>query len=264
MMMWSRRAGIQPGRQIRRQSEEDMQIDKKSPIPVYYQLKNIISGMIAEGEYTEGSLIPSERELGDALGISRMTVRQALNNLVNEGVLYREKGRGTFVAKTKIEQKNIMSFSEIVARKGMEPSTRVLYFKKEEAAEEIRGILELKENKFIYNIKRLRLANNIPVGIEQAIIPELHCPGLEKFDLTQSLYRLIREEYRHSIGYVDNVIQAAKPTKEERGLLEISPQTPVLSAACVSFTEADVKLLYERLVYRSDEYKFNIRVYGNR
>lgn len=241
-----------------------MQIDKKSPIPVYYQLKNIISKMIADGEYAEGSMIPSERELGDTLGISRMTVRQALNNLVNEGVLYREKGRGTFVAKAKIEQKNIMSFSEMVSGRGMEPSTKILYFRREEAEDEIREILELKENRFIYNVKRLRLADNTPVGIEQVFIPEVRCPGLEKFDLTQSLYRLIREEYRHSISYTDNVIQAAKPTKEEKNLLEISGKTPVLKASSVSFTESDVKLLYEKLVYRSDEYKFNARVFGNR
>jgi GntR family transcriptional regulator len=263
MMMWLHRAEI-GSEALNSLAGEGMQIDKKSPIPVYYQLKNIISKMIADGEYTEGSLIPSERELGDTLGISRMTVRQALNSLVNEGFLYREKGRGTFVARTKIEQKNIMSFSEIVAGRGMKPSAKLLYFEKEEPGDEIRGILELKEGHFVYNIKRLRLANNTPVGIEQAFIPEIHCPGLEKFDLTQSLYRLIREEYRHSISYVDNVIQAARPTKEEKDLLAISSRTPVLSDACVSFTGSGVKLLYERLVYRSDEYKFNIRVYGDR
>lgn len=241
-----------------------MQIDKKSPIPVYFQLKNIVLKMIADGKYSEGGLIPSERELGEILGISRMTVRQALNNLVHEGVLYREKGRGTFVAKTKIEQKNIMSFSEIVAGRGMTPSTKVLYFQKEEAKGEISGILEMEENQSVYNIKRLRLANNIPVGIEQAFIPEIHCPGLEKFDLTQSLYRLIREEYRHSISYVDNVIEVSKADREEKELLGISNNVPVLRVSGVNYTEYDLKLFYERSVYRSDEYKYNVRVYVNK
>jgi GntR family transcriptional regulator len=150
MMMWLHRAEI-GSEALNSLAGEGMQIDKKSPIPVYYQLKNIISKMIADGEYTEGSLIPSERELGDTLGISRMTVRQALNSLVNEGFLYREKGRGTFVARTKIEQKNIMSFSEIVAGRGMKPSAKLLYFEKEEPGDEIRGILELKEGHFVYN-----------------------------------------------------------------------------------------------------------------
>lgn len=241
-----------------------MQIDKKSPIPVYYQLKTIISKMIADGEYAEGSMIPSERELGDTLGISRMTVRQALNSLVNDGILYREKGRGTFVAKIKIEQKNVMSFSELVSARGMSPSTRVLYFQKEEALDEIRELLELKENKYVYNIKRLRLANNIPVGIEQAFIPEVHCPGLEKFDLAQSLYRLIREEYRHSVSYVDNVIESSKPDRQEKELLDIKNNVPVLRVAGVNYTESDLKLFYERSVYRSDEYKYNVRFFVNK
>lgn len=241
-----------------------MQIDKKSPIPVYYQLKNIISKMISDGTYTEGSLIPSERELGDTLGISRMTVRQALNNLVNEGILYREKGRGTFVSKSKIEQRNIMSFSEIVAGRGMTPSTKVLYFQKEKAKDEIPGILGLEENQPVYNIKRLRLANNIPVSIEQAFIPEIHCPGLEKFDLTQSLYRLIREEYRHSMSYVDNVIEASKADREEKELLGITNNVPVLRVTGVNYTESDLNLFYERSIYRSDEYKYNVRVYVNK
>lgn len=238
-----------------------MQIDKKSPIPVYYQLKNIISKMIDDGEYTEGSMIPSERELGDTLGISRMTVRQALNSLVNEGVLYREKGRGTFVAKKKIEQKNVMSFSEIVAARGMKPSSKVLYFRKEKMDEEIRRILGLEEDQFIYNVRRLRLANNIPVGIEQAFIPEAHCPDLEKFDLTKSLYRIIRDEYRHSISHADNVIEASSPDRVEKELLRITNNVPVLRVAGISYTGSGLKLFYERSSYRSDEYKYNVRVY---
>ncbi len=89
-----------------------MHIDKKSPIPVYYQLMNIIMEKIKSGEYSVGSLIPSERDLSELLGISRMSVRQALHHLVNEGLLTREKGKGTFVTKMKFEQRNIMSFSE--------------------------------------------------------------------------------------------------------------------------------------------------------
>jgi len=241
-----------------------MYIDKKSPIPAYFQLKNIILGKIESGEYREDNLIPSERELSDLLDISRMTVRQALNQLVQEGVLHREKGKGTFVSKSKIEQRNIMSFSDTVQKKGLVPSTRVLHFSKEEAGEDLKAILELKGNEKIYNIRRLRLANNIPVGIEEDFIPEKYCPNMDKFDLTGSLYRLIKEEYSHTINYVDNIIEAARASKEEKQLLNISPAVPVLNITSVIFTESGLRLLYERSVYRSDEYKYNIRVYGNR
>jgi len=241
-----------------------MYVDKKSPIPVYYQLKNIVLKKIQNGEYTEGSLIPSERDLGESLEISRMTVRQALNQLVAEGVLYREKGKGTFVSKSKIEQRNIMSFSDTVAMKGLVPTTRILHFSKVNIDEDIAGILGLKSTERVYDIKRLRLAGGIPVGIEEDFIPEKYCSGLDNFDLTMSLYRLIKDEYAYSINYIDNVIEASKPTKEEREQLDISGSIPVLRVTGINYTQTDIKLFYERSVYRSDEYKYNVRVYVNK
>jgi GntR family transcriptional regulator len=241
-----------------------MLVDKKSPIPAYFQLKNIILKKIKSGEYPEGSLIPSERDLGEMFSISRMTVRQALNQLVVEGVLNREKGRGTFVTRTKLEQKNIMSFSDTVKQKGLEPSTRILHFSKDEIGEEIRGILDLKSGEKVYVLRRLRLASGIPVGIEEDIIPEKYCPELEKYDLTASLYKLFKEEYSYAISNVDNVIEASRPTKEEKEQLEMSGSVPVLRVTGINYTDAGMKLFYEQSVYRSDEYKCSMRIYVNK
>lgn len=123
-----------------------MFIDKRSPIPAYYQLKAIILDKIREGEYRADEIIPSEREFSDSLNISRMTVRQALNQLVAEGVLYREKGKGTFVSKPKFEQRNIMSFSDLVRKKGLNPSTKILNFEKIKPSVEICNALEITGN----------------------------------------------------------------------------------------------------------------------
>lgn len=123
-----------------------MKLDKGSPIPVYYQLKNIILQKIKNGEYPPDTLIPSERELGEALSISRMTVRQALNQLVSEGVLIRQKGRGTYVCRAKFEQRNIMSFSAIVRERGLEPATHLLDFKKDLKYPEINSLLWIDES----------------------------------------------------------------------------------------------------------------------
>lgn len=241
-----------------------MHVDKKSPIPVYYQLKNIILDKIKRGEYPAESLIPSERELGETLGISRMTVRQALNQLVAEGILYREKGKGTFVSKMKFEQRNIMSFSDMVRKKGLTPTTRILHFCKIPANPNISEFLELNIDDMVFHIRRLRLADNTPVGIEENFIPEKFCPELDRFDLTSSLYSIIKEEYNHAISYVDSIIEAAKPAKEEKELLAIPDSIPVLRITTVNYTESGLKLLYERSAYRSDEYKYNVRVYGDR
>lgn len=241
-----------------------MYIDKKSPIPAYFQLKNIILGKIKDGEFPEGSLITSERDLGDSLGISRMTVRQALNQLVTEGVLYREKGKGTFVSKKKIEQRNIMSFSDTVRNRGLTPSTIVLHFEKITDRLDIKNILNINENEKLYNFKRLRLADDIPIAIEEVFIPERYCPGLEAYDLSSSLYRLLNEKYSLSISYIDNVIEAAKPVKEEKKLLKLAETTPVLRITNLSHNSDGVRLFYEKDVYRSDEYNYNVRIYMSR
>lgn len=241
-----------------------MYIDKKSPIPVYFQLKNIIAGKIRNGEFPEGGLIPSERDLGESLNISRMTVRQALNQLVSEGVLYREKGKGTFVSRSKIVQRNIMSFSETVRRKGLTPSTDVLYFGKMSCTPEIAELLDRKENEGIYHIKRLRLANDVPIAIEEVFIPEMFCPDIEKHDLKSSLYKLLKEEYSLVVSYMDNSIEAAKVSREEKKLLGITDSIPVLRITSVNHNDVGLKLFYERDVYRSDEYNYNVRIYMNR
>ncbi len=241
-----------------------MMLDKKSPIPVYYQLRNIIQKKIQNGDYREGDLIPSERELSEDFGISRMTVRQAMNHMVAEGLLIREKGRGTFVAKRKIEQRNIDSFSESAKKKGLVPSTQVLYFAKEPSREDIAAILGLSLTDSLYVIKRLRYANDIPVALEEVFIPVSLCPDLEKFELSNSLYRIINDSYGISIAYMDNVIEASTPTLEEKKLLRVSATSPVLRVSGVSFTSKDQKFSYERDVYRADQYAYNARIFLDR
>lgn len=241
-----------------------MYIDKRSPVPAYYQLRNIILEKIKSGEYSSGNPIPSERELSEKLNISRMTVRQAINQLVAENILYREKGRGTFVSRSKFEQKNIMSFSDLVKKRGLVPNTKVLRFEIVEPPLDVKEMLELDSNDSIYYLKRLRIASDIPVGIEEDFIPERYCPGLDEYDLTTSLYKILEEKYHHTISYVDNVIEAFMPRSEIQKLLHISKDVPVISITGTSYTVSGVKLIYEKSIYRSDEYKYNVRVFNNR
>lgn len=241
-----------------------MILNRNSSVPIYYQLKAIIHKRIKSGEYAEGGIIPSERELAKDFSISRMTVRQALNQMVAEGSLVREKGRGTFVAKHKIQQKNISSFSETVRAKGMVPSTKLLYFKKENAEDGVSSILNLSRGNQVYVIKRLRYADDIPVGLEQVFIPVIYCPNLEGYQLETSLYQLINEKYGISIDYMDNIIEASVATADERKLLNISTLTPVLRITGVSYISGGRKFSYERDIYRADQYAYNTRIFLNR
>ena len=240
-----------------------MYIDKSSPIPAYFQLMNSLKQKISEGEFPVGGAIPSERELADTLNISRMTVRQALSQLVQEGVLKREKGRGTFVSAPKIEQDNIMSFSDAVRMRGITPITKLLHLSKDAASAQLCSLLDLKENEMVYHVKRLRIAGETPVGIEQNFIPEKFCPRLEQYDLTASLYNIFKTEYGFSIRHVDHVIEAGKPSKDERELLHVTPSASILKVNCLNFTDGNFKLFYEESIYRSDEYQYKLRVFVN-
>jgi GntR family transcriptional regulator len=241
-----------------------MYLDKKSPVPIYYQLKNMLLKRIQDGDLAAGSLIPSERDLGETYRISRMTVRQALNQLTAEGVLYREKGRGTFVSRLKIEQRNIMSFSDMIKLKGLVPVTKVLDFTKRKADAGMMEILGLEADEPLYAVKRLRLAGDIPVGIEEEFMPEKYFPSLEKYDMTASLYKLIDKEYGYAISYIDNTIEAAKPAAYEKEMLKISSGAQILKINGIYYDKSDMKLFYEKSVYRSDEYKYSVRVYVNK
>ncbi|HHY64396.1 MAG TPA: GntR family transcriptional regulator [Clostridiaceae bacterium] len=238
-----------------------MVLDKNGPIPVYSQLKAIIQNRIQSGEYAEGELIPSERDLAKDFGISRMTVRQALNQMVAEGMLVRERGKGTFVSRQKLQQRNISSFSETVRAKGMVPSTKVLYFKKERAGEEMADILGMSKDAQVYAFKRLRFADGIPVGLEQVYIPVYLCPDLESYQLEASLYQILSDKYGLKIDYMDNIIEASAATAEERKLLNISSSVPVLRITGVSYISGGRKFSYEKDIYRGDQYSYNVRIF---
>src|SRR5690606_3088473 len=136
-------------------------LDKNSPIPVYYQLEERLKESIEKKEWEEGQIIPSERVLSEQYGISRMTVRQAIQNLVRDGYLYREKGKGTFVAANKIEQplQGLTSFTEDMRSRGLKPGTRLLDFSVVAAEGELVRKLRVAEGESVIVIKRVRLAD---------------------------------------------------------------------------------------------------------
>src|SRR5579884_2027130 len=141
---------------------------RKSPLPRYYQLKEIMREKIRSGEWKPGDLIPSERELGETYGISRMTARQAITELVNEGVFYREQGKGTFVTRNKITQQlmTLTGFTEDISARGQHPSTKVLSAGMDVADAETAERLRIQPNDPIFCLQRLRLADGEPLARE--------------------------------------------------------------------------------------------------
>lgn len=228
-------------------------------LPTYMKLKEEIQQSIEKGELVPGDRLPSERDLAQTKGLSRMTVRQALSELVAAGALYREQGRGTFVSARKMQQRNISSFSETVRMRGFMPSTRVLEFACVRPPEDIARRLMVSDGE-VYRALRIRLADSTPVAAEEVFIPLHICPGLEREDLAGSLYFLMTDVFGHRIGSADSSVSALLPGARHQEYLNIPRSTPVLKVNSLYYSASGATLYYERAVYRTDMYEYNIRI----
>ncbi|MEU9830460.1 GntR family transcriptional regulator [Streptosporangium sp. NPDC048047] len=172
-------------------------IDPDSPVPKYFQLREILLDMIESDELVIGTAIPSERELCQRFGLSRMTVRQAVDHLVSEGRLQRVPGKGTFVARPKIEMAlRLTSFSDEMRSRGMEPGSRDLDRRVVRASAHLARELGIRPGEEVHFIERLRTADAEPMCIERAHIPVSLAPDLGDHDLSgRSLYALLETRY---------------------------------------------------------------------
>jgi GntR family transcriptional regulator len=240
-------------------------VDKTSPLPIYYQLEEEIKSLIENGELLPGDMIPSERELSEKYEISRMTVRQAINNLVNDGFLIRKQGVGTFVSKQKLEQKlkGLTSFSEDMRSKGMAPSTEVLDFQIVESNKGISEQLALPEKSPVYEVKRIRLADGIPMALEISYLSAERIPGLTAEVVKGSLYEYVENHLNLKIGWANQVLEASIARQMESKILNIQEGAPVLLIKRHTFLKNGQPLEVVKSVYPGDRYKFVIDMQRN-
>src|SRR3989442_8606422 len=196
-------------------------IYRNSPLPRYYQLKEIMRERVKSNEWKPGDLIPSERELSEKYGISRMTARQALTDLVNEGLFYREQGKGTFVSQRKITQQliHLTGFTEDIRARGQRPGTKVLSSEMRPADEATAEKLRISPGTLIFRLQRLRLADGEPLAIELSQISFKGCERLLEEDLEQnSLYRVLETKYGIPLMEADQELEAG-PVFDRKGRL---------------------------------------------
>ncbi len=234
-------------------------IFRKGPLPRYYQLKEIMREKIREGEWKPGDLIPSERELGEQYGISRMTARQAITELVNEGLFYREQGKGTFVSQHKITQQllHLTGFTEDIAARGQRPGTKVLSAKMLPADDATADRLRIKPGELIFSLVRLRLADAEPLAVERSHLHFKGCERLLEEDLERnSLYRLLETRYGQSLMLAEQELEAGLMGEEESVLLKVALGSPALLTRRTTYTERDQPIEYAKAVYCGSKYTF--------
>jgi GntR family transcriptional regulator len=234
-------------------------IYRHSPVPRYHQLKEILREKIRSGEWKPGDIIPSERELSETYGISRMTTRQAITDLVNEGVFYREQGKGTFVTRHKITQQlmRLTGFTEDISARGQHPSTKVLSAQMLPATESIAEKLHVDIGQPVFCIQRLRLADGEPLAIELSHIHFKGCEKLLEDDLEHnSLYKLLESKYGVPLMEAEQELEAGLAGAEEAQLLKIPIGSAVLYTRRVTFTDRYQPIEYAKSVYCGNKYIF--------
>lgn len=234
-------------------------IVRKSPLPRYYQLKEIMREKINSNEWKPGDLIPSERELGEQYGISRMTARQAITELVNEGLFYREQGKGTFVSRHKITQQliRLTGFTEDMKARGQQPGSKIISAKMIPADETVAEQLHIKPGLMIFQLQRLRLADEEPLAIEVSNLFFNGCERLIEEDLeNNSLYRLLESKYKLPLMEAEQQLEAGLIGPEEAQLLNIPVGSAALFVRRTTYSEHDQPIEYVRSIYCGSKYVF--------
>ncbi len=237
-----------------------MSLQRESPDPLYTQLKESLIGDISAGRYSPHQRLPSERELSLHYNVSRMTVRQALLELVRDGMIYTRTGKGTFVAEPKIDQKlrTLSGFTQDVNARGGKPSSRVLEFKVVPAPSDIAAALRLLPGSQVIMLCRLRLADGDPLAIETAYVPYAMFPGLLKHDFTvESLYSVLESEFGCILTQAEQTIEAALAGRHEAELLEVAQPAAIFKMQRLSMTSDGHPMEYVISSYRGDRYKFH-------
>ncbi|OCL27713.1 transcriptional regulator [Orenia metallireducens] len=231
-----------------------MKLDESSPIPLYYQLENIIKRRIEIGEYKSGERIPSLNQLSEEFNLSKATISKAVGNLIEEGILYRERGQGTFVSEEKVKDfTEFKGFTETMLAEGKKPSTKVLSQDVISPNELICDKLMINNNQKVILTVRLRIADDIPVAFEKSYIPYALAPGLLKLDLAKdSIYQHLREE-GYTLTKTIQEIEAIEADKELSDILKVKQGKAVLKRRRVTLSN-DNPVEFSLSFYPGDRY----------
>ncbi len=245
-----------------------MKINKNSPIPIYHQLYEILKKKIKGGQFRSGEYLPSENKLAEVYGVSRLTVRQALSKLVEDGIVEKRRGKGTIALPPKnIENlTELRGFTDEARASGHSTRSVVLENKLTNVPMFARERLKLPTGSKVILLKRLRLLDDIPYAIEWAYInPSVDTRVLNILEMdmsTVSLYEFFRKTLGLRMQYADETLEVTKATPESAKLLMILVGECVVLRNRFTYVYDDKCLEYVQSLYRGDKYRFNIRLHA--
>lgn len=235
-------------------------MDRSSPVPLYFQLSQQLESAIERGELAPGQLLGNEIELASRLGLSRPTVRQAIQALVDKGLLVRRRGIGTQVVHSQVRRPlELSSLYDDLEAAGQRPSTRVLRLTTTEASTEVAAALNLAEGTEVWQVERLRMAHAEPIARLRNHLPVDRVP-LRSEELEQTgLYRLMRSG-GITLHSARQAVGARPASAEEAALLEEPPGAPLLTMERTTFDDTGRVVEYGTHLYRASRYTFEFQL----
>jgi len=224
--------------------------------PKAHLVKEALLGAVRD--LPPGAPVEPERALAERFGVSRVTVRQAIQELVFEGRLQRIRGRGTFVARPKVSHPlRLTSYSTDIRESGLRPSSRLLRAAVVPAAGEVAAALALADGHPVYELERLRLADGEPMAIETMHLDAARFAGIDgRLDETASAYDVLRDGYGVALAGGEAAIECVLAGPEEAVLLACEPRAPLLRLTQRSWDGDGAPVEFVRSLYRGDRYRF--------
>ena len=239
-------------------------LDERSPVPLYYQLQEIIRTRIENGEWGPGKQLPPEADLCKEFNLSRGTVRQALSDLVREGMLHRRRGKGSFVAAPKIQQdlNSLLGFSDYVKNVlGADLGSRLISVKVIPATSSVAKALEVREGSEIVEIRKVKLVDSQPFFLAVAFLPRDANPGLENDDHSNgSLIGMLREKHGFQVAKVKGWFEPVLVTEYKSSLLDVEKDSPAMLYQRIRFDADDKPLMLSKNVIRGDMCRITFQV----
>lgn len=237
--------------------------DGASPIPLYYQIERFLRGIIDRGELAVDEMLPPETELAEIFGVSRSTIRQAITELVRSDLLYRRKGRGTFVRTPKIAGQSLQilsSFDDEIRRKGRVPGTKVLEQRVTAAPDPVCAALELEPGGQTLYLRRLRYVDGEPILYFETYLPAGKYPGLESTDFERnSLYDTLERSYGTRVDRVVRRVEVKTADRAEAELLGIKRGNAIFFVTFTGY-RGNEPVEYSMTRYRGDKNEFVVEL----
>lgn len=235
-------------------------VDSHSPVPLYHQIHLDLRQIIQRGLIPPGGMLPPEMDICQAYNVGRQTVRQAIARLVDEDLVERFAGRGTFVRKQPSHTQFFLdrSFSQQMREMGRVPHSRVLSIQSETVDTNLTPALQAYNGAPCVTLERLRLGDDEPICHQVTTILSERCPGIEQLDFeSQSLYEVLVTRYHLTIQRIDHVVRAIAADEYRAELLGVDEGTPLLFVGTTTYLDDEKIIEYSASYYRADRYEYS-------